>query len=60
MDNVGNEYIVIYLPGTLIIHEWAAFSTFIPHQDGIHLLGVDIREKDKFLEHLSQGLMKSD
>jgi len=56
----GNESIVIYLPGTLIIHEWAAFSTFIPHQDGIHLLGVDIREKDKFLEHLSQGLMKSD
>ena len=45
----GNDSYVIYLPGTLIIHEWAAYSTFVPHQDGKHLLGFDTRNVDKFL-----------
>jgi len=56
----GNDSYVIYLPGTLIIHEWAAYSTFVPHQDGKHLLGFDTRNVDKFLEFLTQGLMKND
>ena len=56
----GNDSHVIYLPGTLIVHEWAAYSTFVPHQDGIHLLGIEARDVDKFLEHLTQGLMKND
>ena len=55
----GGEYSnVLYVPGTIILHEWAAFSTFIPHKDGKHLLGVDIKNKDDFLKHLTKYLIK--
>ncbi|KAL7715661.1 Inosine-uridine preferring nucleoside hydrolase [Entamoeba marina] len=53
----GEDGHVIYVNGTMIIHEWAAFGTFIPHPDGRHKLGVGVYEKDKFLEKLSKTLM---
>lgn len=56
----GNDSKVIYISGTLIIHEWAAYSTFIPHENGKHLLGIDAKNIQEYLEHLSQVLMKDD
>ena len=54
----GENSNVLYVPGTIILHEWAAYSTFIPHEDGKHLLGVDIKNKEDFLKHLTKYLIK--
>ncbi|KAH0790952.1 nucleoside hydrolase [Histomonas meleagridis] len=56
----GKDSHVVYLPGTMIIHEWAAFGTFVPHKNGNHLLGVDIVNCDEFLQHLTEVLIKED
>lgn len=51
------------LRGHVIIHEWAAFSTFIPDPTGPHEIGVSI-EAEEFLQWLRPLLappfMKSD
>lgn len=31
-----------YVRGYVVIHEWAAFSTFIPHPDGPHEMGESV------------------
>lgn len=51
---------VYYVNGTLIVHEWAAFSTFIPNENGKHLLGVFVNKKDInwFLNFLGKKLTK--
>ena len=56
----GKDNHVIYLPGTYIVHEWAGFSTFIPHNDGNHLLGVCLKNIDDFLSKLSDKLVEED
>ena len=50
----------MYLPGTLIVHEWAAFSSFIPHNDGNHSLGVLPKDIPGFLSKLSDILVEKD
>ncbi|KAH0786290.1 nucleoside hydrolase [Histomonas meleagridis] len=52
----GTDSHVVYLPGTMIIHEWAAFGTFVPHKDGKHLIGVAMNGTEEFLEHLTDVL----
>ncbi|KAH7820463.1 inosine-uridine preferring nucleoside hydrolase [Monocercomonoides exilis] len=34
---------VEYVRGRMVIHEWAAFSTFVPHPEGEHYLGLIVR-----------------
>jgi hypothetical protein len=45
--------------GWVIIHEWAAFSTFIPDPDGPHEIGESI-EAAKFMEWLRPQLAPAD
>ena len=54
----GEDSNVLYVPGTIILHEWAAYSTFLPHKDGKHLLGVDVKNENSFLEHLTKYIIK--
>ena len=51
---------LLYVPGTMILHEWAAFGTFIPHKDGKHFLAVQTRNEEKFLSTLSASLLIDD
>lgn len=55
----GDKSPLIYLRGRIIIHEWAAFSTFIPQKNGPHYLSVKIKDNIKFLEFLKQTIMNS-
>ncbi|KAK8835767.1 hypothetical protein M9Y10_040587 [Tritrichomonas musculus] len=54
----GDDSPVYYVNGTFIVHEWAAFSTFIPNKDGKHLLGIHVDQEDTkaFLEWLGRRL----
>ena len=53
----GNKSPLIYLRGKIVIHEWAAFSTFIPQIDGAHYLSVKIKKNNNFLKTLSETIM---
>ena len=48
----GNDSPIIYARGWVIIHEWPAFGTFIPKNDGPHFLGVDVKKNNNFLSKL--------
>ena len=54
----GKDSPIIYARGRIILHEWAAFSTFIPQKDGPHFLGVKIKEDNNFIYNLEQIIMK--
>lgn len=49
---------VYYVTGTLVPHKWAAFSTFVPNDEGNHYLGVYVHDNDakKFLEFLGKKI----
>ncbi|OHT13856.1 hypothetical protein TRFO_15867 [Tritrichomonas foetus] len=49
-----------YIPGTFIIHKWAAYATFVPHNDGKHLLGIEAINPDDFLNQLTSVLIEKD
>ena len=51
---------IIYARGRIILTEWAAFSTFIPLENGPHYLGVDIKKDNNFLEILSNTIMSEE
>ena len=53
----GDESPLIYLRGKIVIHEWAAFSTFIPQINGPHYLAVKIKNNDNFLEVLTKTIV---
>ena len=53
----GDESPLIYLRGRIVIHEWAAFSTFIPQINGPHYLAVKIKNNDNFLEVLTKTII---
>ena len=55
----GDKSPLIYLRGKIISHEWAAFSTFIPQENGPHYLAVKIKDNDNFLEVLSNTIMNN-
>ena len=55
----GDKSPLIYLRGKIIIHEWAAFSTFIPQINGPHYLSVKIKNNSNFLDVLSKTIMNS-
>ena len=56
----GNQNHVAYVPGTLVVHEWAAYSTFVPHSDGKHLLGIEAKDVQGFLDKLEKGIIMQD
>jgi inosine-uridine nucleoside N-ribohydrolase len=45
-----------YATGTFVVHEWAAFMTFVPG-DGPHRVAVSVRDDDSFLEWLTDALV---
>lgn len=49
---------IYYVNGVLLVHHWAAFSTFIPNEDGKHMLGIYVHQKgvDKFLDFLGRTI----
>ena len=53
----GEKSPIIYARGRIILTEWAAFSAFIPLENGPHYLGVDIKKDNNFLEILSNTIM---
>ena len=53
----GEKSPIIYARGRIISHEWAAFSTFIPQENGPHYLGIDVKKDNKFLENLANTIM---
>ena len=55
----GDKSPLIYLRGKIIIHEWAAFSTFIPQINDPHYLSVKIKNNSNFLDILSKTIMNS-
>ncbi|ELP84541.1 inosine-uridine preferring nucleoside hydrolase, putative [Entamoeba invadens IP1] len=56
----GEQSHVEYVNGTLLIHEWAGFATFVPHKEGRHLLGVKPVHPERFLEKLKTTIMTGD
>ena len=40
-----------------MIHEWAAFGTFIPRKDGPHYLGVEVKKNNNFLTKLEKTII---
>ena len=54
----GNDSPIFYVNGTYIVHEWAAYSTFIPNENGKHLLGIQVENSEFFLKFLETTLMK--
>ena len=53
----GDKSPIIYARGRVVSHEWAAFSTFIPQENGPHYLGLDVKKDNKFLEILANTIM---
>ena len=53
----GDDSPIIYARGWIILHEWAAFSTFIPRNDGPHYLGVDVKKGNNFLNKLEKTII---
>ena len=53
----GEDSPIIYARGWVIIHEWAAFGTFIPRNDGPHYLGVSVKNNNNFLEKLEKTII---
>ena len=53
----GDDSPIIYARGWVIIHEWAAFGTFIPRNDGPHFLGVDVKKNNNFLSRLEKFII---
>jgi purine nucleosidase len=52
----GSEGCLRYIRGQYVVHEWAAFATFVPHADGPHYLAVDVADHDGFLAQLTAVL----
>jgi inosine-uridine nucleoside N-ribohydrolase len=53
----GEDSPIIYARGYIILHEWAAFGTFIPKNDGPHYLGVDLKKDNNFLKRLEKTII---
>ena len=53
----GDKSPIIYARGRIILTEWAAFSAFIPQENGPHYLGMQKKEGNNFLEMLSNTIM---
>ena len=53
----GDDSPIIYAPGIVVIHEWAAFATFIPRKDGPHYLGVEVKKNNNFLTKLEKTII---
>ena len=53
----GEDSPIIYARGWVIIHEWAAFSTFIPNNNGPHYLGVSVKDNNNFLDKLEKTII---
>ena len=56
----GDDSPIIYARGYLIVHEWAAFGTFIPRNDGPHYLGIDVKKNNNFLDKLEKTIIGND
>ena len=56
----GDKSPVIYARGRIILTEWAAFSTFIPQENGPHCLGMEVKKDNNFLEILSNTIMNKE
>ena len=55
----GDDSPIIYARGWMVLHEWAAFGTFIPRNDGPHYLGVDVKQNNNFLDKLEKTIINS-
>ena len=55
----GDDSPIIYARGWMVLHEWAAFGTFIPRNDGPHYLGVDVKNNNTFLDKLEKTIIGS-
>ena len=53
----GDDSPIIYARGWIILHEWAAFSTFIPSNHGPHYLGIKVKENNNFLKKLETTII---
>jgi purine nucleosidase len=53
----GDDSPIIYARGYVLIHEWAAFGTFIPRNDGPHYLGVEVKKNNNFLNKLEKTII---
>ena len=53
----GDKSPIIYARGRIIVTEWAAFSTFIPMENGPHYFGIEVKKDNKFLEILANTIM---
>ena len=56
----GNQNHVAYVLGTLLVHEWDVYSTFVPHSNGKHLLGIEAKDVQGFLDKLEKGIIMQD
>ena len=56
----GDKSPIIYARGRIILTEWAAFSTFIPQENGPHYLGMEVKKDNNFLEILSNTIMNKE
>jgi purine nucleosidase len=56
----GDEGCLEYVRGRIVSHEWAAFATFVPHEDGPHFLGLSVKRHDEFLAQLTDVLTEPD
>ena len=53
----GEKSPLIYLRGKIVIHKWAAFSTFVPQSNGVHYLAVKIKNNNNFIEILTKTII---
>ena len=53
----GEDSPIIYARGWVVIHEWAAFGTFVPNNNGPHYLGVDVKKNNNFLDKLEKTII---
>ena len=55
----GDKSPIIYLRGKIFVHEWSAFSTFIPMENGPHYYGTKIKENEHFINDLKNTIMNN-
>lgn len=50
---------LVYMRGTLLVHEWAGFSSFVANPTGRHRIAVEVKDPQAFLKWLEETLLKN-
>lgn len=55
----GEESVINYIRGILVVHESSSFCSFVPNPNGRHLFGFSTKNEKLFLEKLTNAIINN-